>query len=145
VASGVVDPQVALLDPEKDWIKLKGAQDYTELTGNDDIAHWCEKKIELVDDNLVAKSAAAQNVLRMVRVMVPGGILDNPAPWVIYSLDKTPGQPVTIQRFDPRVFEDSAREDVPIARKKGGDLLYPHDFDDLVLAKLITSKPCPAP
>ncbi len=145
VASGVVDPQVALLDPEKNWIKLKGAQDYTELTGNDDIANWCEKKIELVDDNLVAKAAATQNVVRMVRVIVPDGMLGQPAPWVLYSLAKTPGQPVAIQRFDPRVFEDAERENVPIARKKSGDLLYPRDFDDLVLAKLITSKPCPAP
>lgn len=143
VATGVVDPQVALLDPEKNWIKPRGAQDYTELSGTGDIANWCQPKIDLVDKNLAAKSTSTQNLLRMVRIIVPGGILGKPAPWVLYSLAKAPGQPTAIQRYDPRVFRSDDKENVPIARKKSGDLLYPRDFDDLILTKRITSESCP--
>lgn len=143
LAAGVVDPQVALLDPGKTWIRLKGTTDYTELSGDQELVHWCQDKIVLVDENgdPPEKSPSSTNLLRMVRTNFPGGILGIDRPWVIYSL--RPGEPGKIDRFEPRVFEAPEMEDQPIARKKNGEFLHPSEFDDLILsARLGRKKAC---
>jgi hypothetical protein len=142
LAAGVVDPQAALLDPGKTWVKLRGQRDYTELSGDDELTHWCQDKIVLVDRNGDApdRPPSTKNLLRMVRTTVPGGILGNEKPWVLYSL--RPVEPRGIDRFEPRVFESPEMEDEPIARKKNGEFLHPVDFDDLILSATLRRKQC---
>lgn len=142
LATGVVDPQAALLDPGKTWIRLRGESDYTELSGDQEPVHWCWNKIVLVDDNgdPPDRSPSTQNLLRMVRTTVPGGILGNDRPWVLYSL--RPNEPGSIDRFEPRVFRMPEMEDQPIARKRNGEFLHPSEFDDLILASTLRARSC---
>lgn len=141
IAAGVVDPEVALLDPGKNWIKATGSETYAEIPKTDDIDHWCQTSLKLIDWRGDMKPIASKNMLRMVRMKNPKFGAGAKA-WVVFS-DK-PDTPGAIDRFDPRTFDDTAKENVPLIAMADGTYLRAKDFDDLILSHAVRSGQCPA-
>ncbi|MDX1195334.1 hypothetical protein GOL96_30085 [Sinorhizobium medicae] len=139
LAAGVIDPEAAFLDPSKNWVKLAGSSKYETFEPENDVDHWCQKNVSMVNQDLQSKSSSTGNILRMVRTTIP--YAPDERFWAIYS--DVPNVPGKIIRFDPRTFGDIEAEKQPLLAKADGALLAPKDFDDLILAHVLRSGPCP--
>jgi subtilisin family serine protease len=139
VAAGVVDPEVALLDPSKTWIRMAGEDDYQEMSGDADVDHWCLTNWTMIDGQLRSLTNSSKNILRMTRIANPNSAEDTRS-WVIYAL--VPGRKSEVIRFDPRNFQDPNAESQPLLARADGTFLHPKDFDDLVLAHTLRIGTC---
>lgn len=138
LAAGVVDPEAALLDPSKNWVRMAGDDKYQEMSGDGDVDRWCLKNWKMTDQQMQSMTNSSKNILRMTRIANPN--VDEKRSWVIYSMVRN--RKSDIVRFAPRNFEDPNAESQPLLALVGGTFLHPKDFDDLILSHTLRIGPC---
>ena len=139
VATGVLDPYLALLDPTKAWMKNAGG-DYVEASP----AQWCAPTLKVVD-RLGAPVADGNNVetgliYRLYRV-------GNTNEWVVYTkvkvaMDKT--LPGVVRRIGPGrlVLNGPVGPTSAIFGGADGATYTPAAFGDLLLSQGLPSGVC---
>jgi hypothetical protein len=108
VAAGMIDFNLAMHDPEKDWLKKKGEAKYDLITK----FKWLRDKIELIDPDGNTISISTKKIYR---IMVRDDI------WYVYTTtDQTTVQQGQIKKYGPaepkqanlglKIFECSTQE-----------------------------------
>lgn len=130
---GIVDPQVALLDPRKDWyleLPQLGGADYS----NASVDHWCKERIEYSYEDGQRGSKSTKNTLR-VRSIPDKFWPDGNRRWYIYgSLADPTSNRATVDIVGP-VLLDPAFEEQALVKLSEGSTLKLGELDDLILSR----------
>ena len=144
VTAGVIDPAVALLDPEKHQLQRRlGSFAPVILDG------WCTDTIQLSapDTMQPLKDGAirTKDILRMYRVN-RNDATGAAAQWIFYTRSTWDGaQPGDVLRLGPGTFTLPAVRGAPsppIVKQKGGDGIAPSLIDDLVIRPPLRTTSC---
>jgi hypothetical protein len=144
IAAGVLDPALALRDPDRDWVKESGGS-HTAQT----VRRWLTNEIVVLDpvtpDNVPNSPVRTGDVLRVVQV--PGATDDGPRQWVVYKrvpFDGNNDHLGAVIRVGPGRIRDLDRKVLEVC---GGRELRLADLEDVVLSYPIRNQPhsCPAP
>lgn len=144
VTAGVVDPAVALLDPERHYVLRRlGTFAPVALDG------WCTDSIQLVDPDTMQPlkdgTIRTRDILRLYRVN-RGDASGASAQWMVYT--KWPwsgGQPGDVLRLGPGTFTlpgSRAGRAPSIVKAKGADGIALSTIDDLLIRPPLGSTSC---
>ncbi len=129
IAAGVLDARMALLDPEKHWLKVASGQ----LKAFDNIA-WCAKDITARNSSLISTF----DILRIMNKDNQIWIYAKPRP----SRGKENGE---VLRFGPLSISQEEK-DKPLLKVAGGPVLRLSQIEDLLLSQPVANiSPCRLP
>lgn len=142
VATGVIDPAVALLDPSKDYLqKLTG--DFSEIA----LDGWCVKSFTVTDPEtglpLRDSEIRTRDILRMYRINRDD--LGAPPRWIIYTKIPWDPKPGAVRRVGPAAIAvpgGSAGKAAPLLKPTGESPLSPGKFEDLLVRPSIGEASC---
>lgn len=137
LAAGVIDPAVAMLDPEKDFlVPLVGT------TREIEIDKWCSATLELFDPTngrrLESGPVYTRDIFRMYRVnrADPGA----KPQWIVYT--KKPWKPGEVVRIGPAVLAGGRPgQPAPLFMEKGARGVSPGSFFDLLVHDPVSKAP----
>jgi hypothetical protein len=157
LAAGVVDPEVALLDPSKTWYRQPEPLRASDREGYIEIkpTHWCVERLMVQDDTGASLvSPSAKNLLRIVENKTShlANSSSGRRVWVAYSrFWQRPGteeggsdtrfEDDKVTRWDPRFVTDPGPTG-PLIQLDSGKTLSLNQIDDLVLAKPLPIGSC---
>jgi hypothetical protein len=96
LAAGIVDPHVALLDPQKKWFLPTGGRKHVTAS----TFKWCTSQVTLkdpYDNNEPIGQASTTSILRMVRVNLPAT-----QGWVLFTVGQKAGE---VMQIGPGVID----------------------------------------
>jgi subtilisin family serine protease len=141
LAAGILDPDLALRDPERNWVKESGG-DHQALA----VRRWLTDEIVIADpvtpDPVPNSPVRAGDILRLVQV--PGPSDEAPKQWVIYKrvpFDANTEHLGEVIRVGPGRIRDASK---PILEVCGGRQLRLADLEDVLLSHPIRQpQACP--
>jgi hypothetical protein len=133
LAAGVIDPELAMLNPEKDFLMpLVGSRREVEID------NWCAPTIELFDPNtgrpLKDGVIRTRDIFRMYRVN--RGEASAKPRWIVYAKKAWTNAPGDVMRIGPGTLTlpgGRAGQPAPLFNEKGGTSVSPGSFFDLLV------------
>ena len=151
VASGIVDPAVALLDPEKVWFckittdnKTRDTchiEEYTEI--EKESFSWCVKKYEVANDDQSEKAQDTRSTLRIFRLGEVPETTARSSTFMIY-VDPHDGESCNVYRRGPRMLQIGQASGKLFQAKIGGRLqsFMLDDLKDIILPEEMKRSGC---